>query len=71
MQDMIKFTPERLVAYRAAYQKAVDEGVESFVFEGDEWITSFAKYMIEFLGMHEQWEVTDEELHSEARDTGT
>ena len=56
MQDMIKFTPERLVAYRAAYQKAVDEGVESFVFEGDEWLTSFAKYMVEFLDRHEDKE---------------
>ena len=45
----IRFTPEKLTAYRAAYQKAVDEGAEEFMFEDHEWLTSYAKYMIEYL----------------------
>ena len=56
MEDMwegpprrMMFTQDRLVAYRVAYQKAVDEGAETFMFEDHEWITSFAKYMVEFL----------------------
>ena len=28
----MRFTPEKLTAYRAAYQKAVDEGAEEFMF---------------------------------------
>tara|TARA_R100001244_G_scaffold128655_1_gene99665 strand:+ start:411 stop:626 length:216 start_codon:yes stop_codon:yes gene_type:complete len=56
MEDMwegsprrMMFTQDRLAAYRVAYQKAVDEGAEAFMFEDHEWLTSFAKYMIEFL----------------------
>jgi len=56
MEDMwegpprrMKFTPDRLVAYKAAYHKAVDECLEVFMFEDHEWLTSFAKYMVEFL----------------------
>lgn len=45
----MRFTPEKLTAYRAAYQKAVDEGAEEFMFEDHEWLTSYAKYMIEYL----------------------
>ena len=56
MEDMwvgpprrMKFTPDKLAAYRVAYQKAVDEGAEDFMFEDHEWLTRYAKYMIEFL----------------------
>jgi hypothetical protein len=49
MPDMVKFTREKLDALESAYQKAVDEGAEDFMFEGHEWLTDYAKYAIEFL----------------------
>lgn len=44
-----KWSRERLHSLRMAYQAAVDSGKDSFKFEGDELLTSYARYVIEAL----------------------
>lgn len=36
--------------FKKAYLKAVEEGAEGFMFEGQEVLTSFAKYVVEGIG---------------------
>lgn len=45
------FTPAKAKVLRKLYKRAVAEKQESFMFEGREMLTSYAKYMIEFLVM--------------------
>ena len=33
---------------RTAYEKAVAEGKESFIYEGEEMLTSYTKYFLEY-----------------------
>lgn len=47
----INFTPNKLVKLKAIYESAKQAGVEQFDFEGHELLTSFAKYLIEYLEM--------------------
>jgi hypothetical protein len=49
MSKEITFTPALFKKLKSAYNKAVKENKDSFVFEGDEWLTSYAKYVIEYL----------------------
>jgi hypothetical protein len=49
MPDMVKFTPEKLSDLERYYKKAVKDGEDTFMFEGKEWVTDYAKYAIEFL----------------------
>ena len=37
--------------FRRAYNKAVKDGVESFMFEGHEILVSYAKYVLEYFDM--------------------
>lgn len=50
-QKQIEFTPEKAEQLRKAYNKAVEEKKDSFVFQGDEFVTSYAKYLLEYLDM--------------------
>tara|TARA_R110000824_G_scaffold252940_1_gene441790 strand:- start:607 stop:777 length:171 start_codon:yes stop_codon:yes gene_type:complete len=45
----VDFTPEKFTKLKAAYNNAVKHNMESFVFDGSEWLTNYAKYAIEFL----------------------
>ena len=45
----IDFTPAKYQKLKDAYQKAVLEGREKFLFEGQVVVTGYAKYMLEYL----------------------
>lgn len=47
--NTINFDKHLLAKLKEAYDIAVKEGKESFVFEGHELLTSYAKYLIEYL----------------------
>lgn len=47
--SVIDFTRETLLKFEAAYDKAREEGAESFLFKGKEMMTQYAGYMIEHL----------------------
>lgn len=36
---------------RKAYERAAAEGMDSFIFEGNHFVTNYAKYLLEFLDM--------------------
>ncbi len=46
---MIDVTPKFFSDLKKAYQKALEEKKESFSFEGNEYLVTYAKYMIEYL----------------------
>ena len=46
-QDLISFTPEKLVVFKKLYE-ATEDG-KTFMFEGREVLKEYAKYMIEYL----------------------
>lgn len=41
-------TKENIKAFKAAYNKAVKAELEVFIFEGQEVLTAYAKYVIEY-----------------------
>lgn len=45
----ISFDHDKLQRLRKAHAEAVDKGVDMFVFEGHQWLVSYAGYMIEYL----------------------
>jgi hypothetical protein len=45
---MIKFTPDQWREFETAYDKADEEGKESFMFNGNEYFTGYAKYVIQY-----------------------
>lgn len=47
--NMVSFDPKKLLRLKKAFVKAVDDGAESFTFDGREWLTMYAKYVIEYL----------------------
>ena len=46
---MIEFTPEVLKNLKAEYNKAVESGQEIFIFQGNELLTDYAKYLIQYV----------------------
>ena len=50
-KDTIQFDSKLLKELKREYQKAVDENLESFMFHGHEFVTGYAKYLIEYLEM--------------------
>jgi hypothetical protein len=48
-QAEVVFTPEKLKRFKEAYQIAADKCVDIFVFDGNEYLTSYAKYLVEYL----------------------
>jgi hypothetical protein len=45
----VEFDQPKLKLFKAAYAKAVEAKQDSFWFEGHEFLTSYAKYVIEYL----------------------
>jgi hypothetical protein len=45
----INFDREKLRRLKTAYDRAVKQGNESFMFDGNELLTAYAKYLIEYL----------------------
>lgn len=46
---MINFDRDKLRQLKTHYNKAVKANKESFIFNGDEYLTAYAKYVIEYL----------------------
>ena len=44
----IEFDEKTFKGLKKCYAKAVEKGKETFIYKG-EWLTSYAKYVIEFL----------------------
>lgn len=45
----VMFTAASFSRLKDAYANAVEHDLESFVFDGSEWLTNYAKYAIEHL----------------------
>lgn len=45
----VQFTPEKLEQLKNAYRTAINKKADSFTFEGNEYLVSYAKYLIEYL----------------------
>lgn len=45
----IKFTKPKYDQLKAAYEKAVEENKDTFVLFGGDWLTNYAKYVLEYL----------------------
>ena len=48
----IQFTPQLYKELKSAYKKAVETKKEQFVFNGHEFLTNYAKYVLEYLGQY-------------------
>lgn len=49
MMKQLSWTTKQFIAFKKAYSSAVNQDYESFFFEGNEFFTSYAKYLIEYL----------------------
>lgn len=47
--DEICFTPKTARAFKTMYEQSASAGLESFVFEQRTFVTSYAKYLVEYL----------------------
>jgi len=45
----LQFNRRRVGELQAAYDQAVENNLETFTFQGEELLTAYAKYMLEFL----------------------
>jgi hypothetical protein len=43
------FNEEKILRLRAAYEKAVRDERTVFIFDGDKLLTTYAKYLLEYL----------------------
>lgn len=59
-QETVNFTREKRDALRRAYDRAAGKGQVQFMFEGREYLTGYAKYLLEYL---------DGQFRAEARNT--
>lgn len=48
-QTTITWNRPMLARFKKAYNKAVEDKVETFVFDGHEFVPAYAKYLIEYL----------------------
>lgn len=48
-QKMISWTRPMLERFKKEYQKAVAAKTDTFIFDGNEFVVSYAKYLIEYL----------------------
>lgn len=46
---MVSFTAEQFMQFKLAYSRAVVQQRDSFVFEGNVYLVTYAKYVIEYL----------------------
>lgn len=49
MGEYITWVPSKLDAFRKQYEAAVKKDLETFMWEGREFFTPYAKYLIEYL----------------------
>jgi len=49
MPKQVEFNAENFKAFRKRYNEAIRDSENSFMFEGNEYLTSYAKYVIEYL----------------------
>ena len=49
MSNTISFDRESYKNFKTDYNSAVENNKEMFVFEGNEFLTSYAKYVVEYL----------------------
>lgn len=49
MSEEVVFGFDNFQKFKKAYEKAVSQGEKVFVFDGREYLTNYAKYLIEFL----------------------
>lgn len=47
--ETVTFTPEKLKEFKRLYLLMKEDGKESFFFEEREYVTDYAKYVIEYL----------------------
>ena len=45
----LQFNRRRVGELQAAYDQAVENNLETFIFQGEELLTAYAKYMLQFL----------------------
>jgi hypothetical protein len=45
----VSFTRESAQRLKQAYVRATKEGKQSFIFEGNEYVVDYAKYLLEYL----------------------
>lgn len=45
----VEFTYPKYKKFKQLYQQAIDSHKRSFIFEGDEWLTGYARYVIQYL----------------------
>lgn len=49
MSEMLEFTPSKARRFKEVYQDTLEHHRQSFIFEGHEFLTDYAKYVIEYL----------------------
>ena len=59
----LQFNRRRVGELQAAYDQAVENNQEQFTFQGEELLTAYAKYMLQFLNSRQfmQQGVSDEQ----------
>ena len=59
----LRFNRRRVRELQAAYDQAVENNLETFTFQGEELLTAYAKYMLQFLNSRQfmQQGVSDEQ----------
>lgn len=45
----LQFTKDLLATFKKSYELALENNLEIFTFNGHEFLTSYAKYLIEYL----------------------
>jgi hypothetical protein len=45
----ITWTPQLLGQFKRAYQTALDNGIEVFTFQDNQYVPSYARYLIQYL----------------------
>jgi hypothetical protein len=48
MEEVVTFTPEKLADFKAELAKHQDRNA-TFKFQGDEYLVSYARYLVEYL----------------------
>lgn len=51
MGTHINFTKGTFSRFKKEYKKAVEEKKDTFIFDGNEFLVAYAKYVIEYLEM--------------------
>jgi len=48
---IVNFNREKLGQFKKIYLAAVEDKKETFIFDGEEYLTGYAKYVVEYLEM--------------------